>query len=337
MSHKISLSIPTSGGDRVFYVSNKAILLSVITLLVAAVGLGTWFVQNHQNQEQQDLKLNQLMNKLYVAEEQSAEFEVRYNEQLEQSHTLAQELEEKRSKLAILGQRIYDVESVLGITDEELQIHEDLTQRIDVAAVDSAVRATLFRLIPNSAPMSYERVSSSFGRRVHPVSGKSHTHTGIDLTCPVGEKIYAPADGVVETVRPSDKGFGNFLTIRHAFGFMSSYAHLHQFKARSGQFVNKGDLIATCGNSGISTGPHLHYEIRFLGRALNPQYSIDWTPENFDYMFEKEKRVNWAPLVQMVDDLVRLQVNLTHNPYIDNTVDTVNKDSVPLDSTQMTN
>jgi murein DD-endopeptidase MepM/ murein hydrolase activator NlpD len=148
------------------------------------------------------------------------------------------------------------------------------------------------------------------------------------LTCKVGEQILAPADGVIETVRPSKQGYGNYMTVRHAFGFMSSYAHLHRFKAKSGQFVSKGDVIATCGNSGNSTGPHLHYEVRFLGRTLNPQYLMDWSPENFDYVFEKEKKVQWGPLVELIDSVVRLQVNLTNTPFNDKAVTTVNNETV---------
>ena len=184
----------------------------------------------------------------------------------------------------------------------------------------------MFRLIPNDSPMAYQRISSSYGRRTNPITGKRHNHTGIDLTCKRGEDILAPADGVIETVRPSKKGFGNFLTMRHSFGFMSSYAHLQKFKVRSGQFVSKGDVIASCGNSGNSTGPHLHYEVRFLGRSLNPQYLMDWTPENFNYVFEKEKKVKWGPLVQLIDNVVRLQINLTNVPYISSTIDTVSSE-----------
>lgn len=246
-----------------------------------------------------------------------------YEEQVDTTHSLSQELEDKRNQIQVLGKRVFDVESVLGLADETLSDEQNLEDRLDAAAVDSAVRATMFRMIPNDSPLNYQRISSPYGRRTNPITGKRHTHTGIDLTCKRGEEIYAPADGVVETVRPSSKGFGNFLTVRHSFGFMSSYAHLAKFKVRSGQFVSKGDLIATCGNSGNSTGPHLHYEVRFLGRALNPQYTMDWTPENFNYLFENENGVKWAPLVKIIDETVRLQVNLTNTPYSDNSVSTV--------------
>lgn len=266
----------------------------------------------------------QLIETLIVEKEQT---EFLYAEQVETNHSLSQTLTEKEGAIQLLGKRVFDVESVLGLADEELLTDDvSLEDRIDAAAIDSAVRATMFRLIPNDSPMTYQRISSSYGRRTNPISGKRHNHTGIDLTCKRGEEILAPADGVIETVRPSNKGFGNFLTMRHSFGFMSSYAHLQKFKVRSGQFVSKGDVIANCGNSGNSTGPHLHYEVRFLGRSLNPQYLMDWTPENFNYVFEKEKKVKWGPLVQLIDNVVRLQINLTNVPYISSTIDTVSSD-----------
>ena len=281
-------------------------------------------VEGKQELAMQAGDAQQLIETLIVEKEQT---EFLYAEQVETNHSLSQTLTEKEGTIQLLGKRVFDVESVLGLADEELLTDDvSLEDRIDAAAVDSAVRATMFRLIPNDSPMAYQRISSSYGSRTNPISGKRHVHTGIDLTCKRGEDIVAPADGVIETVRPSKKGFGNFITMRHSFGFMSSYAHLQKFKVRSGQFVSKGDVIASCGNSGNSTGPHLHYEVRFLGRSLNPQYLMDWTPENFNYVFEKEKKVKWGPLVQLIDNVVRLQINLTNVPYISSTIDTVSSE-----------
>lgn len=324
MSKKITISIPVPSGVQNFFVSRKTLLLSLVsitTALTAGIGYG------YHTKQQDKQTIAQLTEALHTANNQRKSLDLLYQEQVQETHNLSQELEEKRDQINILGQRVYDVESVLGLANDTSVDENNLEHRLDAAAVDSAVRATMFRMIPNDAPLNYLRVSSSYGRRTNPITGKRHTHTGIDLTCKRGEEIYAPADGVVETVRPSKKGFGNFLTVRHSFGFMSSYAHLQRFKVRSGQFVSKGDLIATCGNSGNSTGPHLHYEVRFLGRALNPQYTMDWSPENFNYLFEKEKKVKWAPLVQLIDNTVRLQVNLTNNPYQDNSVDTVKNET----------
>ncbi|MGF1910480.1 M23 family metallopeptidase [Vibrio kasasachensis] len=317
---KITITIPTDKEAQHFSISRKSLLLS-IAATVTLLGSTASYIYYHQQQ------ITTLSQNLAQAHTEKNTLEQLYEEQMDTSHSLSQELEQKRDQLHVLGKRVYDVESVLGLSDETPLGEQNLEDRLDAAAVDSAVRATMFRMIPNDTPLDYQRISSSYGRRTNPISGKRHTHTGIDLTCKRGTSIVAPADGVIETVRPSKKGFGNFLTLRHSFGFMTSYAHLQYFKVKSGQFVSKGEVIATCGNSGNSTGPHLHYEVRFLGRSLNPQYTMDWTPDNFNYLFEKEKKVKWAPLVKLIDDNVRLQVNLTNNPYIDNSVDTVKHES----------
>jgi murein DD-endopeptidase MepM/ murein hydrolase activator NlpD len=323
MPQKITITIPTSGGEQAFFVGKKT-TIALLSIFIGAPVLLTVSINRHQDSRiAADLAANEASDLIG----QQAQLIQSKSEQLEQfensNHLLNQELAEKNNQLVTLSKRIYDVESVLGLDNAPIEPDTlDLEQRVDVAAVNSAVRATMFRLIPNDTPMSYNRVSSAYGRRLNPITGKSHTHTGIDLTCKRGEPIVAPADGVVETVRPSKKGFGNFLIMRHSFGFTSSYAHLQDFKVKSGEFIAKGEPIASCGNSGNSTGPHLHYEVRFLGRSLNPQYLMDWTPENFETLFEKESKVKWAPLVKLIDNVVRLQVNLTNHPYKDDSVDT---------------
>ncbi|MEZ9895255.1 M23 family metallopeptidase [Vibrio lentus] len=327
MSKKISITIPSNNGEQTFYFGRKAVLMCTTAIFSVPLLIGGAAYMHFEGKQELAMQAGdaqQLIETLIVEKEQT---EFLYAEQVETNHSLSQTLTEKEGTIQLLGKRVFDVESVLGLADEELLTDDvSLEYRIDAAAVDSAVRATMFRLIPNDSPMAYQRISSSYGSRTNPISGKRHVHTGIDLTCKRGEDIVAPADGVIETVRPSKKGFGNFITMRHSFGFMSSYAHLQKFKVRSGQFVSKGDVIASCGNSGNSTGPHLHYEVRFLGRSLNPQYLMDWTPENFNYVFEKEKKVKWGPLVQLIDNVVRLQINLTNVPYISSTIDTVSSE-----------
>ncbi|TBT85725.1 peptidase M23 [Vibrio parahaemolyticus] len=319
------MQIPTKNGDQQFYLGRGSVLtiLTSIIALPAVVG-GAWYLNQQQIHNQTTLA--QTITKL---ESEKAEITALYEEQLDTNHSLSQALTDKNNQIQLLGKRVFDVESVLGLADEELSIDENnlaLEERIDAAAIDSAVRATMFRLIPNDSPVTYQRISSSYGSRINPISGRRHVHTGIDLTCKRGEEILAPADGVVETVRPGNKGYGNYLTLRHSFGFSSSFAHLNKFNVKSGQFVGKGDVIAQCGNSGNSTGPHLHYEVRFLGRTLNPQSLMEWTPENFNYVFEKEKMVKWGPLVQLIDNVVRLQINLTNSPYRDTTINTVSSE-----------
>lgn len=316
MSNKIIISIPTSKEVQHFSIGRKSLIASLVAIFAVMGGVTGYISHKQEHIEALSVQLQQ-------SQAENATLDQLYAEQVDASHSLSQELEEKRSQLHMLGKRVYDVESVLGLAREEELDEANIEDRLDAAAVDSAVRATMFRMIPNESPLDYQRISSSYGRRTNPISGKRHTHTGIDLTCKMGTPIIAPADGVIETVRPSNKGYGNYLTLRHSFGFMTSYAHLKNFNVKSGQFVSKGDVIANCGNSGNSTGPHLHYETRFLGRSINPKNTMDWTPDNFNSLFEKEKSIKWAPLVKLIDDNVRLQVNLTNNPPNDLAVETV--------------
>lgn len=80
---------------------------------------------------------------------------------------------------------------------------------------------------------------------------------------------------------------------------------------KQGEFVKKGQLIGWTGNSGLSTGPHLHYEIRFLGKPLNPRPFVKWDIENFDALFKQEKNVQWASLLNTINSMVAMQVQLT--------------------------
>lgn len=329
MSNKITITIPTSSGEQSFYFGKKS-TAAVLSVLFGAPLLLILSINNHKA-SREEAALSAELSAIEI--DQASQFIQDMSSQIlaleNSNHLLNQELSEKNSQLALLGKRVFDVESVLGISESEGELETiPLAERVDAAAVNSAVRATMFRLIPNDSPMDYLRVSSSFGSRLNPITGKRHSHTGIDLTCKRGEAIYAPADGVIETVRPSKKGFGNFLIMRHSFGFMTSYAHLKEFKVKSGQFISKGETIATCGNSGNSTGPHLHYEVRFLGRALDPQHLMDWSPEKFNSLFEKENKVNWAPLVSLIDNVVRLQITLTNQPYSTDTVETARTDEI---------
>lgn len=337
MPDKIRISVSHNKGTRFFAISPKRKNLVILSLLL---GLGSFTLSGfglhyfYQKQQASELAISQLQI-------QNSELNNLIIDNNNSNYELTQQLEAKENEFIVISQRVEDVESVLGLQDiseEDIQLSEKtLEQRLDVATIDSAVRATMFRLIPNDTPMDFIRNSSSFGRRTNPISGKRQRHLGQDLTCKRGTEIYAPADGVVELARPSNKGYGNLLKVQHSFGFMTMYAHLQKFKVRSGQFVKKGELIATCGNSGNSTGPHLHYEVRFLGRVLNPQSFIDWTPDRFESLFEKERSVKWTPLVDIMNNMVKLQLKLTQKPTVEQieAINTVKAEQqVPMPITQ---
>jgi murein DD-endopeptidase MepM/ murein hydrolase activator NlpD len=114
------------------------------------------------------------------------------------------------------------------------------------------------------------RISSGFGYRVHPVYKVMKLHEGIDFTAPRGTDVYATADGVVEEANISARGYGNEIVINHGYGYKTRYAHLNKFKIRRGQKVKRGELIGYVGNTGLSTAPHLHYEVEKDGIRVNP-------------------------------------------------------------------
>ncbi len=108
----------------------------------------------------------------------------------------------------------------------------------------------------------------------------------MDYTAPVGTPVFATAAGSVELVLRSRRGSGNMIVINHGYGLKSVYAHLNDINAIQGRSVSRGDIIGTVGNSGLSSGPHLHYEVHFNDKAVNPVnfYFMELSPEAYDQM-----------------------------------------------------
>lgn len=155
----------------------------------------------------------------------------------------------------------------------------------------------LLQSIPAIQPITNEdltRVASGFGFRIHPIHKIRKMHTGMDFTAPTGTHIFATGDGVIESVTASKRGYGNHIVIKHRFGYKTRYAHMSRFNVKEGQFVKRGDIIGFVGNTGSSTGPHLHYEVEKDNKKVNPYnyYFNDLTPEEFDRMIELSSSAN---------------------------------------------
>ena len=116
-------------------------------------------------------------------------------------------------------------------------------------------------------------ITCYYGYRVHPISGEKNLHRGIDIGQPIGTEIHAGFDGIV-TATAYDASYGNYIVIENVKGIEMKYAHCHTLIAAIGQSVKKGDVIATVGNTGNSTGPHLHMEILRNGAYLNPIFFV---------------------------------------------------------------
>lgn len=123
--------------------------------------------------------------------------------------------------------------------------------------------------IPSRMPLEDARMSSNFGMRTHPVLGGRRNHQGIDLAAPTGTPVYATADGIVSRA-DWFSSYGLFISIEHGGEMQTRYAHLSRLAVAEGERVKKGEIIGYVGSTGRSTGPHLHYEVRIAGAAVNP-------------------------------------------------------------------
>ena len=132
------------------------------------------------------------------------------------------------------------------------------------------------------------RLSSSFGFRKDPFTGRSKRHAGVDFALKPGNPIYATGDGVVESVKFEFFGYGNSVLVDHGFGYKTRYAHLKSVGVVEGMKVKRGEWIGESGNSGRSSGPHLHYEVIYKGKHVNPAnyYDLTITPEEYSTMVQ---------------------------------------------------
>lgn len=123
--------------------------------------------------------------------------------------------------------------------------------------------------IPSRNPLERDVMTSGFGEREHPILGRRRQHKGVDLAAPTGTPVYAPADGVVSRASWFSS-YGLYISIEHGAEMQTRYGHLSRLNVADGQMVHKGDVIGFVGSTGRSTGPHLHYEVRVDGQAVNP-------------------------------------------------------------------
>jgi murein DD-endopeptidase MepM/ murein hydrolase activator NlpD len=270
------------------YHLNKKIFLSLFLLFIMIVSIATYIIILNSS-------LTVIKAKKYEVEEQLL--------------MLQQDISLKELELSNVGKRIIEIESLIGVENTTTS-----TSNVSLEARSVNLKLTSIEInqwlkeIPNGYPIEYKGVSSSFGKRKDPFSRKKRLHKGIDLRAKRNTPVYATADGVVEYARkhPSS-GHGRLIIIDHNHGFKSYFAHLKKFNVKNGAFVRKGDLIAYSGNSGKSSGPHLHYEVRFLHHALNPKYFMQWSVEDFYTIFKKIKYVPWDKLATRIEEDLQMK------------------------------
>ena len=171
---------------------------------------------------------------------------------------------------------------------------------LDTILMEAKDRAEMIASIPSIKPVRIDLLKknlnamSGFGIRLHPVHKVDRMHTGIDFTAPAGTPVQATGNGVVIKADHGRVGYGNHVIIDHGYGYSSLYGHMISLNVKVGEQITKGQTIGRVGNTGTSTAPHLHYEVRLKGNPVDPIiYCMDdLTPDEYQSLVERAKLEN---------------------------------------------
>lgn len=225
---------------------------------------------------------------------------------------LKSRVEARASELIALSDDLEQLETIIGINPPPTL---PVAERISVASHTAYEKRLMLSSIPSGYPLEQATVTSSFGMREHPVVEGTRLHGGVDLRASIGTRVTATADGVVEYAGNNvGSGMGKMIKIVHNYGFSTIFAHLSEIDVKVGQYIAQGEPIGRSGNSGLSEAPHLHYEVRYLERRLNPGSFMDWSFERYQTVFEQEERVQWQSLARTVRSKVHVMDQPSSRP-----------------------
>jgi murein DD-endopeptidase MepM/ murein hydrolase activator NlpD len=170
------------------------------------------------------------------------------------------------------------------------------SKSLDEIAVLAKNKEALLASIPAIQPVKNDdlkRMASGYGIRMHPILKYRKMHNGMDFSAPTNTEVFATGNATVKKAKRTS-GFGNLIVLDHGFGYETYYAHLSEFNVKPGQKVKRGEIIGYVGNSGLSTAPHLHYEVHKNGKVVNPInfYHGDLTAEEYDIMLNQSALEN---------------------------------------------
>jgi hypothetical protein len=174
------------------------------------------------------------------------------------------------------------------------------TKSLDSLHVLALEKENKIASIPSIKPIREDKLKrrikllSGYGMRIHPIHKLPKMHYGLDFTCERGTEIQSTGKGKVIRIRRSRSGYGNSILIDHGYGYQTLYAHMKEMIVKEGEMVVKGQKIGTVGNTGTSTAPHLHYEVRKNGQPVNPiDYCLDGlTPEEYQLLVKLASETN---------------------------------------------
>jgi murein DD-endopeptidase MepM/ murein hydrolase activator NlpD len=187
---------------------------------------------------------------------------------LKESESQFRQLFALGSKKAVLDNYTPDESGSIDLEELKKQISASMDSVKDIKVYLGEQRDR-FLATPQGWPAE-GRITSGFGMRVHPISGVRKLHTGDDISLSRGTPLHATADGIVSFADRS-AGNGNIVVLEHGYGYSTVYAHDSKILVHPGQKVKRGDIIAYSGSTGVSTGPHVHYEVWKNGQSVNPE------------------------------------------------------------------
>lgn len=181
----------------------------------------------------------------------------------------------------------------VDIFSKQLVIQSKSLDEVVVSAKEKEKMLSHLPAIQPVANKDLKRLSSGFGIRIHPILKIGKLHKGIDFAASPGTPIYATADGKV-TVSGRHGGYGNAVVINHGYGYETLYGHMNRVKVSAGKQVKRGDIIGYVGSTGMSTGPHLHYEVHKDGEAVDPVsfFYQDVSPDEFKILLDKSQQMS---------------------------------------------
>ncbi len=275
----------------------RRLIFFIILSAIVLIGGSFWFI-NILNEKYDDFK-----------EKKTKEIEVltQKKETLKsQNEVYSLQIKEKAKDMEELSSKLEDIEKIIGLKADDEQ---DLMARASIAKITSAQRLYMLDILPNGYPLKLNReITSNFGYRIHPVSKQRRFHYGIDLKANNRTRVYATADGIVNFVQDRNQGsFGRVVRISHNYGFETIYAHLAQTKVKAGDVIRKGDIIGLTGQSGRVSGPHLHYEIKYGIKSLDPKPFLNWEINNYESIFEVQRRVKWEKIINLMAEHIKKQ------------------------------
>jgi len=259
-------------------------------------------VKNSKNpstkDKEENLRYNSLENRIFQMEktlEKLAKKDHELCESFFQNDPIKKSYDNNISEIYLSYNKNYvdRIENKAKYLDHKIEEENRSMERIFTLVKKNESRYARIPAIRPVAAKDMKGIVSGFGVRYHPILRIRRMHSGLDFAAKPGSSIYATADGIVK-VAAFHAGFGNMVQINHQNGYNTSYAHMKAYKVKAGQKIKRGDIIGYIGSTGLSTGPHLHYEVIKEGIKVDPlgYFYNDLSPDEYKRIFTMAMKMN---------------------------------------------